>query len=471
MRLYNTLTKKKEEFVPLNPPKVSMYTCGPTVYDFTHIGHGRKYVGDDVIKRALTYLGYEVKHVQNITDVGHLVSDADEGEDKLEKKAAKTGETVWEVAEKYTLDFTQAMARLNIILPDIQCKATDHIKDQIEMIKILVDKGYAYDTPEAVYFEVGKFAGYGELFGQKLEEKQTAVREEVREGESKKNPADFALWFKRQGRFANHSMHWDSPWGDGFPGWHIECSAMSTKYLGNRIDIHTGGEDHISVHHPNEIAQSEAATGEKPFVKYWVHHAFLLVDGQKMSKSLGNFYRVADIEDRGFEPLALRYFFLGAHYRRQLNFTFDALDASQRALTKLRELLAAYEKEEGEAVNEAEGERLRAAFREALEDDVNTPEALGIVWEVTKAAISPLQKYELIKEFDRVLGLEVEVLANKVDVVPDEVSKLVNRREEMRLRKDYEEADRLRDEIETLGFEVRDTGSGIVVRRKVTRDI
>ena len=306
MRLFNTLTRQVEEFVPIKKGKVGLYTCGPTVYDYSHIGHGWKYVNDDLLKRLLTYNGYQVTHVQNITDVGHLVSDADEGEDKLETGAAKTGKSVWETAEMFIKGFYETMDKLNILRPDVVCRATEHISEQIELIKRLVDKGFAYDTPEAVYFDVAKFPRYGELSGQRLADKLVAARQDVQTGSHIKNPVDCVLWFKLAGRFEKHVMKWDSPWGAGFPGWHIECSAMSMRYLGETFDIHTGGEDHIPVHHTNEIAQSEAATG-KPFVKYWMHSAFLTVDGQKMSKSLRNMYRVEDVAEKGFGPMALRY--------------------------------------------------------------------------------------------------------------------------------------------------------------------
>src|SRR5258706_3274603 len=337
LKIFNSLSRKIEDFDPIKEGEVGMYACGPTVYDFPHIGHGRKYVNDDILRRVLEKVeGYKVTHVQNITDVGHLVSDSDTGEDKMEKGAKKYGKTVWEVAEEYTNYFFKEMDSLNILRPTISCKASDHIPEQIELIKKLIEKGFAYDTPEAVYFEVAKFADYGKLFGHGLAEKQVGVREEVETDANKKNPADFALWFKRIGKFADHTMHWESPWGDGFPGWHIECSAMSMKYLGEQFDIHTGGEDHLSIHHPNEIAQSEAATGKKPFVKYWFHSAFLTVDGKKMSKSLGNVYKVADIAERGFSPIALRYLYLSTHYKKTMNFTWEALEAASNAYLKLR---------------------------------------------------------------------------------------------------------------------------------------
>ena len=312
-----------------------MYACGVTVYDYPQIGNARKYVNDDLLRRALTANGFEVKHVQNVTDVGHLVSDADEGEDKLEKGAAKFGKSVWELADMFIKDYFETMDKLNILRPDIVCRATDHIADMIELIQRLIDKGLAYETPEAVYFDVSKFPKYGQMLGQQLEDKQTAVRDNVKTGDYKKNSADFVLWFKLVGRFEKHIMQWDSPWGKGFPGWHIECSAMSMKYLGESFDIHTGGEDHLPIHHPNEIAQSEGATG-KTFVKYWFHTVFLKVDGQKMSKSLGNFYKLDDVVSKGFTPMALRYLYLTAHYRSPLNFTWSSLAGAQTALDKLK---------------------------------------------------------------------------------------------------------------------------------------
>lgn len=459
--LTNSLTRKKEKFEAIAPPEVGMYTCGMTVYDYAHIGHGRKYVTDDILKRLLTANGYKVKHVQNVTDVGHLVSDGDEGEDKLEKGAVKQGKTVWEVAEFFTKNFYESMDKLNIIRPDIICKATDHIKEQIELIKILMDKGFAYDTPEAVYFEVSKFEKYGEAFGQKLEDKKVAVRGEVQTGEHKKNPADFALWFKRVGRFENHAMHWESPWGDGFPGWHVECSAMSIKYLGEQFDIHTGGEDHISIHHPNEIAQSEAATGKTPFVNYWLHTAFLMVDGRKMSKSLENFYTVADIEKKGFDPLALRYLYLGANYRDPLNFTWESLKASQAALDKLKSQIGALKSQTERTILSEEKQKqidgYRNDFMEAVNDDLNTSKALAVLWEILKSNIPSVDKYDLAMSFDEILGLNLKVLQVKqVLQVSQEVKGLMEKREQLRKEGKYEEADKIRDQILSLGFSVSD---------------
>lgn len=459
LRLYNTLTKKVEEFISLNPPKVGFYTCGMTVYDYAHIGHGRKYVGDDILRRVLTRLGYDVIHVQNVTDVGHLVSDADEGEDKLEKGARKVGKSVWEVADFFTKHFYDSMDRLNILRPTIICKATDHIPEQIALVQTLIEKGFAYDTPEAVYFDIAKFPSYGQLFGQKLEDKMVAARSEVQKGTHKKHPTDFALWFKRVGRFSDHAMHWPSPWGDGFPGWHIECSAMSMKYLGETIDIHTGGIDHIPVHHPNEIAQSEAATG-KPFVRYWVHHEFLMVDGQKMSKSLENIYTIEDVQKKGFDPLSLRYFYLTAHYRMPMNFTWDALSNAQRSLEELRRQAVAIRNQVKQRTivapeKLAKINEYRKKFDDAIESDLNMPQALAVVWEVVKSNIPSQDKYDLMLDFDDVLGLDLRRKPTQKNI-PEEIKRLMEEREKLRKEKKFAQADELRREIEAAGYVVED---------------
>ena len=470
LKLYNSLTKKIEEFVPINPPSVGFYTCGMTVYDYAHIGHGRKYVGDDILRRTMTRFGYQVNHVQNVTDVGHLVSDSDEGEDKLEKGAKKQGKTVWEVAKFFTDHFYQTMDKLDILRPNVICLATEHIPEQIKLVSTLIDKGFAYDTPEAVYFDITKFAPYEGLFGrQKMEERKTAVREAVQEGEYKKHPADFALWFKRVGRFADHAMHWESPWGDGFPGWHIECSAMSMKYLGETFDIHTGGIDHIPVHHPNEIAQSEAATG-KPFVHYWVHYNFLRVDGKKMSKSLGNFYTIEDVMARGIDPLALRYLYLTSQYRSELNFTWEALGAAGNSLAELRKHMSSLRSNSRNILSEEKLEKVdsyRAKFDEALANDINTPQALAVVWEVVKSNIPSTDKYDLLIDFDQVLGLDLqqEVVQDTTEI-PAVVLDLVEKREQLRKDKKFAESDLVRDEISTLGFIVEDTSEGVHVQKK-----
>lgn len=464
LKLYNSLTRQLEEFEPINQNRVGIYTCGMTVYDYAHIGHGRKYVYDDILRRTLVFMGYQVKHVQNVTDVGHMVSDADEGEDKLEKGARKFGKTVWEVAQFFTDHFYRSIEQLNILKPDVVCKATDHIADQVAMVEQLIAKGYAYETPEAVYFEVSKFPQYGNFFGQKLEDKLVAARDEVETGSHKRHPADFALWFKRVGRFSDHSMHWPSPWGDGFPGWHIECSAMSIKYLGPQFDIHTGGEDHLTIHHPNEIAQAEAATGKTPFVRFWIHHAFLLVDGTKMSKSLGNFYTIEDVLKKGIDPLALRYFYLTSHYRKQQNFTWEALNGAASALTKLRQRLPSTT---GPGPSNEELDKLTEYrdFLHALADDLNMPEALAVVWRVAKDQnLDPATKQALMREFDQVLGLDLKS-SPKETQLPTEIGKLIASREDARARGDYQTADIIRQELSDKGYLLEDGAEGTRVTK------
>jgi len=459
IRLYNTKGRKIEDFEPIDKPKVGMYACGMTVYDYVHIGHGRKYTMDDILRRTLAFAGYEVKHVQNVTDVGHLVSDEDEGEDKLEKGAKKSGMDVWQTAQFFTDDFFSSMDKLNILRPDIISKATLHIKEQIELIEKILANGFGYDTPEAVYFDVSKMSDYADFSGQKLDEKIIASREEIQTGEHKKNPADFALWFKRVGRFADHIMHWPSPYGDGFPGWHIECSAMSMKYLGETFDVHTGGVDHIGVHHTNEIAQSKAATG-KMLANYWFHTDFLAVDGTKMSKSLGNLYRVDDVEKKGFSPLSLRYLYLGAHYRSKLNFTWDSLEAANNALLKL---CAEYRKLP--ETNENADEKYLKQFEESLASDLNTPEALAVMWKLVKDdEMSAGAKRATLFRFDTVLGLGLDKL-QKIEI-PEEVKKLAEEREVARETKDWQKADEIRQKIEKFGFTVEDSPSGPQINQK-----
>lgn len=410
MRIFNTKSRSVEVFEPLNPPKVTFYSCGPTVYDNAHIGHARKYVVDDILKRTLMYFGYEVTHVMNITDVGHLESDADEGEDKLEKGAKKYDKTVQEVVDMFTKQFFETTDALHILRPQITPKATEHIPEMIELIQKLIEKGHAYETDTAVYFDITTFPEYGALSGQKVEDKLVNVRDEVHSDPQKKHPADFALWFKRIQHHEKHSMHWDSPWGDGFPGWHIECSAMSMKYLGDTIDIHSGGLDHIPVHHENEIAQSECATG-KQFVKYWVHSQFLTVHGEKMSKSLGNLYTIADLIEKNFDPIALRYLILQTHYRQPINFTWESLQAAQTALTKLRnsvvQLRAQNQRQQLSEEKQSDIQKFSNAIQAAFENDLNTAQAIATIWEIVKSNIPSEDKYDLIVEADRILGLDL----------------------------------------------------------------
>lgn len=465
LRLYNTLTRKIEEFIPLNPPKVGMYTCGPTVYDYTHIGHLRKYVGDDILRRVLTGNGFEVKHVMNITDVGHLTSDEDAGDDKLEKGAKERGESVWEVAKFFEDYFFKSTLELNILRPNIVAKATDHIGEQIKLIQKLEEKGLIYRTEEAIYFDISKFPKYGKLSGQSLAEEKTGARPEVVVDPKKRNPQDFAVWFFTVGRFKDHVMRWPSPWGEGFPGWHIECSAMSMEYLGDTIDIHTGGIDHVSIHHTNEIAQSEGATG-KQFVRFWIHHEHLMVDGEKMSKSKKNFYTVDDIEEKGFDPRALRYLFLTAHYRDHMNFTWRSLEAAQNALNNLREIVRQWDQPN---IGCAEFEQ---RFMDAVNSDLNIPQALAIMWELVKsdppagrAGYPTSAKAESLLKMDKVLGLGLDQYLGKPLDVPVEIMELVEKREKARKLGNFEESDKIRNQIRKVGFEIEDTPSGVRVKK------
>lgn len=457
LNLYNTKSKSVEVFTPIKEGVVTMYACGPTVYDYTHIGHMRKYIGDDILRRTLSYLGYEVKHVMNITDVGHLTNDSDEGDDKLEGKAEAEGKSVWAIAELYTDYFHEAMRAVNVLPPNIaEAKATDHIKEMIELNETLVAKGFAYETDQALYFDVFKNPNYGELSGQKLSEKIVGAREEVAQDQDKKNPADFALWFKKVGKFADHSMYWPSPWGDGFPGWHIECSAMSMHYLGETIDIHTGGIDHIPVHHENEIAQSECATGHD-FVRFWVHHAFLNVEGEKMSKSKHNFYAISDIEGHNINPLAMRLFTMQTSYRKPINFNWEALSTANVILDRLQSFVS--RKEVGGKVIE----EYKKQFSEALCDDLNTARALAVVWEMLGDENQPrTDRYSTLMSFDEVLGLGL------TDVPPfyitEEAKDMLEKMNTARIAKDYTTSDSIRKELEELGYTVEQTADGGVLK-------
>ncbi len=458
LRLFNTLSRKIEDFKPLDSKKTTMYTCGPTVYDYTHIGHLKKYIGDDVLKKVLRANNYPVKHVMNITDVGHLTSDADTGEDKMEKGAKMHDMTVWEVAKFYEDYFFKSVDRVNIDRPEVVARATEHIKEQIKLIKKLEEKGYTYQTDEAIYFDVSKFPNYTKLSGQKLEEKEVGAREDVKIDKSKKHPADFALWFFTVGHFKDHSMKWPSPWGEGFPGWHIECSAMSMEYLGDTLDIHTGGVDHIPVHHTNEIAQSEAATG-KQFVKYWIHHYFLNIDKEKMSKSLGNFLRLDEVVEKGYEPLSLRYLILTTHYRSELSFSWDSLDASQKALNNLRQEIRPWEQPKGTTG------KFYQKFLEAVNNDLNTPQALAILWQMVAEGEKYSKRSDDLLAMDEILGLKLEEFLAKPLEIPAQVQKLIDKREHARQNKDFATSDKLRHEIKKLGYELEDTSTGIKIKK------
>lgn len=476
MKLYNTMSRTIEEFEPRSAPDVGLYACGFTVYDYTHLGHLRKYTMDDVFIRTLRHAGFKVKFVQNVTDVGHLASDADTGEDKLEKGAKKYGKSVWDIAHEFEDYFFRSMDLMGNVRPDVSCRATDHIQEQLEMVMVLEKKGYAYVIEgDGVYFDTSKLSDYGKLAHLDLEKLQEGARVERVIG--KRNPTDFALWkFERPGE--NRAMVWKSPWADrSFPGWHIECSAMAIHYLGEQFDVHTGGIDHIPVHHTNEIAQAEAATGKQPFVKYWVHHNFLRVDGEKMSKSLGNFYTIDDVLKRSIDPKALRLLFLTTHYRSEMNFTWESVEGAQKSWQKLAKLILQFKTETGRTVlSEDKLEKIdeyRQRFFGLMEDDLKTPEALSVLYEVTKSNIPGSDKYDLLVEFDEVLGLgfrtlqptdQPTALITDLLTVSEEVRQLVEQRQTARTAKDWQAADTARDSLVKLGYEVIDVTTGPQLR-------
>lgn len=458
--LYNTLGRKLEEFVPMEEGLVKMYCCGPTVYAFAHIGNLRTYLFEDILRRSLEYVGYKVKHVMNITDVGHLTSNEDFGEDKVEKSAKTTGMTAWELVKFYMDAFVADLGKLNIEMPEVLPRATEHIEEQLQMVLELEKRGFCYKTSDGIYFDISKWSYYGVLSGQKLEDKLAGVR--VEENREKRNPADFAVWkFSPEGQ--HRQMEWDTPWArKGFPGWHIECSAMSMKYLGKHFDIHCGGVDHIPVHHENEIAQSEATTGEK-YVNYWIHGEFMMVDGKRMGKSEGNAFLLKDLAEKGFDPMVYRYLNLGIHYRMQLNFTWEALKAAETALNRLRiQVQGMKERAAGVGmINVGFKER----FEMAIGNDLNTSEALSLVWELVKSDLADEDKLATILDFDRVLGLELGEKVEKVLDIPNEVEELLQKRILARKEKNFGESDRLRDEIKRLGFLVKDSAKGQEVEK------
>jgi cysteinyl-tRNA synthetase len=458
LRLFDTYTRDLRDFEPLDPAGVRMYACGPTVYNYAHIGNLRTYLFEDVLRRVLEFNGYRVHHVMNITDVGHLVSDADTGEDKMEVGSRRTGKSAWEIAEEYTQAFKHDLSQLNILEPAIWCKATDHISEQIEMIKLIEAKGFTYRTSDGIYFDTSHLSDYGYLA--RLDVRGLQVGARVERGE-KRNITDFALW-KFSPPDQKRQMEWDSPWGVGFPGWHIECSAMSAKYLGNFFDIHCGGEDHIPVHHTNEIAQTEACHGTR-LANFWLHGHFLLAADSKMAKSTGEFLRMQSLIDRGYDPLAYRYFCMGAHYRAKLSFTWDALDGAQTALQRLRKV--AYE---WGASKEPDVDYL-ARFKEQVNNDLNMPRALALVWDLVKSDLpAPIKKATVI-EFDRVLGLRLAEWQPAQEIVPQEITALVAQRETARSEKRWKDADRLRDQVRQAGYEIEDTPNGPRVRSSLPR--
>ena len=457
IKLYNTYSKKIEEFKPLKDKRVAMYTCGVTVYDYDHLGHAWTYTSADLLRRMFEFNGYKVKQVMNITDVGHLTSDADTGEDKLEKRAREQGKTAWEIADFFTKIYLTNRQKLNLEKPEIICKVTDHIKEMIKLVQILLDKGLAYEISDGIYFDTSKFKDYGKLSGNTLASLMEGARVEV--NPEKKNPTDFAVWkFSPQGQ--KRQMEWQAFGHKGFPGWHIECSAMSMAYLGPTLDVHTGGEDNIFPHHECEIAQSESATSQT-FVNYWFHSRFLMIEGQKMSKSLKNFFTIKDLEKKGYEALDLRYLFLTAHYRSPLNFTWPSLEAAKVARKKLNEFVLSI-KSKGKVSQD-----YKETFLNKIHNDLDMPGALALVWIMIKNKnISEEDKKATLLDFDKVLGLNL-AKQKKVKVkIPKDIEKLVKAREAARKKKDFKKSDELRKEIENKGYLVEDTDKGSVVKKK-----
>jgi cysteinyl-tRNA synthetase len=462
MKLFNTLTRQKDEFRPIEGNTVKIYSCGPTVYQYAHIGNMRTYIFMDILRRVLKYNGYQLKHVMNITDVGHLVSDADEGEDKMVKTVRETQKSPWEIAEYYTGVFMDHIQELNVEKPEIIPKATEHVNEMLEFVEELVDKGYGYETSDGIYFDIMKFEGYGKLSGLDLEGQKAGARIDV--NTEKRHPADFALWKKAP---KEHIMQWPSRWGMGYPGWHIECSAMSRKYLGDQFDIHTGGVDHIPVHHENEIAQSEALIG-KPAVRFWLHGEFLLVDNGKMSKSLGNTYTVSDLKDRGYDPLAFRYMCLNANYRSKLNFTWDGLNASQVAMERLLEAVLAHKNADPGVKIPAEIiEGFENEFIDAINDDLNIPKALAVAWNVARYGTKSQDLYRLLLKMDQVFALDFDKAAEKVkekEEAPEldpEIMALIEQRQQARKEKNWKVADEIRDKLNQMGILLEDTPQGV----------
>lgn len=458
LRLYDTYTRSLREFEPIHPEEVGLYTCGPTVYDYAHIGNFRTYIFTDILRRVLAINGYSVKHVMNITDVGHLTSDADEGEDRMEKGSRRTGMTAWEIAELYTQEFKLDLERLNILEPTIWCRATDHISDQIEVIQCIEKNGYTYRTSDGIYFDTSKMRDYGLLARLDIEGLQAGARIDIGE---KRHLTDFALW-KFSTPDQKRQMEWDSPWGVGFPGWHIECSAMSAKYLGPLFDIHCGGEDHISVHHTNEIAQTQACYGTR-LANFWMHGYFLQIDEARMGKSAGNFLRLQTLIDMGYDPLAWRMFCLNAHYRAKLNYTVDGLDGAMISLDRLRK--AAYDWGEPSVVDE----EYVAKFLETVNDDLNMPRAMALTWDLVKSDLPNGTKKATILYFDQILGLRLDEWEPIEEIIPDEIMELVQKRQEARQDKRWKDADALRDEVSVAGFEIEDTPQGPRVKRRKIR--
>jgi len=455
VQLYDSYSRSLREFTPLCDNTVRMYCCGPTVYDYAHIGNLRTYIFEDVLRRTLEYRGYTVNHVMNITDVGHLTSDADTGEDKIEKGSRRTGKTAWEIAELYTKAFREDLAALNIQEPVTWCRATDHIEEQIRDISIIEEKGLTYTTSDGVYFDTSRQPGYGYLARLDVDGLNAGQRVDIGE---KKNPTDFALW-KFSPENEQRQMEWDSPWGRGFPGWHIECSAMAIKYLGEMFDIHCGGKDHIPVHHSNEIAQSEACYGTH-MANFWLHGYFLETDQEKMSKSSGEFLRLQTLLDRGIDPIAYRYLCLTANYRSDLKFTWESLESASVALGRLRQAFFSWQ-------DAGQPDPLYLdRFVENVYDDLNTTKGLAVVWDMVRSDLEDSVKKSTLQEMDKILGLDLSGWAPEKVEIPAEIQQLVDQRAAARSARNWEEADRIRGELAGLGYEVEDSPEGPVVSRK-----
>jgi cysteinyl-tRNA synthetase len=473
LRLFNTLGREIQNFEPVKPGEVGFYGCGPTVYNYAHIGNLRAYVTHDILTRTLRAGGAKVNHVMNITDVGHLSGDNDSGEDKMVKSAAERGKSVLEIAEFYTEAFFRDLDRMNIIRPNVVCKATEHIADMIELIRRIEANGYTYSAGGNLYFDISRFPRYGELALLRMDDLKAGARTEV--DENKRNPGDFVLWFTKS-KFENQALIWDSPWGKGYPGWHIECSAMSIRYLGEQFDIHAGGIDHVSIHHTNEIAQSEAATGKHPWVKYWVHNEFLVLDKGKMSKSSGGFLTLQSLVDSGYDPLDYRCLLLGGHYRSQLQFSFEALDGARNTrramLDKIRALSEAVtqsgELSAGSSIGASTSARL-AAFTAAMEDDLSTPRAMAELWGLLRdGGIDPAAALKAALAMDGFLGLGLEQALSKGEENPEdaaEIEALVARRAEAKKAKNFAEADAIRNSLKERGIILEDGKAGTVWRR------
>ena len=467
LTFYNTLTRKKEEFHSIDENRVRMYSCGPTVYSYAHIGNFRTYIFMDTLRRVLKYNGYELKHVMNITDVGHLESDADEGEDKMEKAARKEKKDPYEIANFYTEIFLKDMGKLNIDKPEIITKATENISQMIDYVKEIIKNGYAYETSKGIYFDISKLDKYPVLSNRKLDDQIAGARVDV--DPEKKNPYDFALWIKAP---ENHIMKWESPWGLSYPGWHLECSTMGRRFLGEEFDIHTGGVDHIPTHHENEIAQSKGATGKIP-AHVWMHCEYLQVDGGKMSKSLGNTYTISQLQEKGISPLAFKLFCFTAHYRNKLNFTFEGAYGAQKALERLYD---SYVKNVNGAddVEEDVIKEYEEKFLSYINDDMNMPGAMSVVWDIARNTKKSAKFANLLLKFDEVLGLDmknaekylVKFKQNDSEELPAEIKKLVEERKNARAEKNWAKSDEIRDKIISLGYSIKDTKDGIIVKKE-----